>query len=403
MKLTVTSDPDSAKDIILRKITSLNYKNINYQSNLDGLLEKIPEISKKELQKFADKNFDSFLENGFVFSETSGTTGNPLPTPRNSIDYKWNTLNQITAYKRHLQSGQDRIAVLHPSILSPFIEASISALQLLNIGYLRIYPIPNVCNYERIISVLERYKVTAIMSTPSLVYKLLYECKKITGNYPTYLKKILLTGEFISSHNLNNMRRMLGDHSKVVPFVYGSSEAASLMYGIEDGGYVGFESDFIFEVVPYSDATEITINEEQYAYSGCLLVSWLRSGLLPIIRYNTNDFVKVRKTNDQFVFYPQGRIIDYPISLKNRIELDKILYSDNDNVIYNYTLRANNSLSKVEITVITDNTEKKLSEFCKNKISVLFPKSKIDIRYNEGEFLNFSPKPKYDIYLKFND
>ena len=163
---------------------------------LGQVLSKLPVLTKADLIAYGQGNQEDFLRTAILFSETSGTTDVPLQTPRGIRDLQWNILNQIIAYKRYLQPGFDRVAVIHPSVLSPFVEASCLALHQLGVGYVRLFPIPEVCTYKRILAVLERYRITAMMTTPTLAYKVLYEIRNLgakTDQLP--LKKALLTRE----------------------------------------------------------------------------------------------------------------------------------------------------------------------------------------------------------------
>lgn len=118
--------------------------------DLENILLRIPVQNKDDLIDYAEENRSSFLENSLLFSETSGTTGNPLQTPRGIIELTWNTKNQMYAYSRLLKKKHDRIAIIHPGVLSPFIEATTFALKNLEVGYVKIFPIEGVCDYRRI-------------------------------------------------------------------------------------------------------------------------------------------------------------------------------------------------------------------------------------------------------------
>jgi phenylacetate-coenzyme A ligase PaaK-like adenylate-forming protein len=99
------------------------------------------------------------------------------------------------------------------------------------------------------------------------------------------LKKILLTGEELSPTSIYNFKRIMGPDVLVAPFVYGSSEAATLMLGREDGSFDPVLDDFVFELRG-SDSEE----------GKKLIVTWLRDGLMPILRYDTGDHFAVAPT-----------------------------------------------------------------------------------------------------------
>ena len=228
--LVVTASDVEAVNLVKQRLSSLKrysslQKNLSMDNNQDlaNLLNSIPVISKSDLIKLGNDAYSQPESKIMLFSETTGTTGNPLSTPRGQDEFSWNTYNQANAYRRHLQPGLDRIAILHPSVMSPFVEVSARALQELGIGYVRIYPIPSVCDYERIYKILEFHGITAIMSTPTLIYKMIYELKKVgNGVLPLMLSKLLLTGELVSKAALSNMDQVLGrDIGAARSFVYG--------------------------------------------------------------------------------------------------------------------------------------------------------------------------------------
>lgn len=267
--------------------------------SLEETLSFLPVTDKKYLSEYTQIKKDNLLQECILFSETSGSTGTPLMTPRNPVDLAWNVNNQAESYRDLIQSGKDRVAIISPGILSPFIEASAFALNLIGVGYVRIYPIPGVCDYERMNKVINEYQITTIMTTPSLIMKYIYESKK--RNLVNKFNKILLTGERIPQSFGDNIRRILGDESiEVIPFVYGSSETATLMKGTKDFIYKSFDKDFVFELldpVSLERSQPVYDESDRKVYEGCLVVTWLRDGALPVLRYNTKDIFELEVTS----------------------------------------------------------------------------------------------------------
>lgn len=316
--MILTAQPEIALKRLKERVQSIHPTiDTSTYTSLEELLQAVPVISKTTIKTFLPSQ-DIILSKALLFSETSGTTGNPLPTPRCSEDLRWNMFNQAIAYKRFINPGIDRVAVLHPSILSPFVEASVAALQNLNIGYVRIYPIPHVCDYNRIFDILERYQITTIMSTPSLVYKLFFEFYKLHQKVPRFLYKLLLTGEHIGAACISNLKRLLNNKDSIVaPFVYGSSEAATLMIGREDGIFEPILDDFIFELV-----------DTEYTNYKRLIVTWLREGLMPIVRYDTNDLFVAEEKDFKTYLNFIGRYAKHPLSFYTLLsDIERIIYS----------------------------------------------------------------------------
>ncbi len=397
--LIFTGDADSA----LRRLkllcrthgVAVDSTDLEAATSLDALLQKIPVIDKQGLSDFAARERERFLSEGILFSETSGSTGEPLPTPRNQLDLQWNILNQINAYKRHLSPGDDRIAIVHPSILSPFVEATAMALRELSVGYVRVFPIPGLCDYQRIYDVFQRYRISAVMTTPTLAYKVFYELKKIgNGVLPSGIRHVLLTGESISNANMRNMDAVVGVSGAAKPFVYGSSETAVLMYGKEDGSYRPYLDDFVFEVHRQGDAAE------DGSVTGILVVSWLRDGLLPIVRYNTGDIFNVRTDPDsgELIFRALGRVGTGDVSMQRTI--DEAIFTLPENV-YDYSVRDDGS--RLEIHIVTESSSNQRdTATVEQQLASAIRGREISCTLNndDARFHEFSPVPKIRRYVR---
>ncbi len=370
-------------------------KGITEKKVIEEMLSEFDLTTKDNLLELADKNIDFNLREAMLFSETSGTTNNPLQTPRCKEDFDWNSLNQKIAYKEIIQPKIDRVAILHPSVLSPFIEASVKALQDLNIGYVRIFPIENICNYERIFQVLEKYQITTIMSTPSLVYKLLYEIYINQNKKLSFIKNILLTGEYISKENIFNFKKIVGDDVSVRSFVYGSSEAATLLIGNGDDTYKGIYEDFVYELINVGN-TEFSHLDTETSRHGNLVVTWLRSGLMPIYRYNTGDIFKIEFNSENKIFTALGRDTNSSINLFDRNVIDSLIYSSGI-IIFDYKI----SCVKEREYLIDIVSEKEVDECCihdlQKNFNVNFGEKylfNIEINNNKLDFYKFCAKPK---------
>lgn len=353
------------------------------QASLAELLDSLPVLSKADLARLLPTD-DSWLESAVLFSETSGTTGQPLQTPRGFGDLAWNAANQATAYRRFLQAGVDRVAILHPSILSPFVEASSMALRELNIGQVRVYPIPRVCDYRRIFEVLERYRITTVMSTPSLIYKLFHEfSRSVDTSIPKNLKKLLLTGEELSLSSAKNLKKFVGTDALVAPFVYGSSEAATLMLGREDGLFDPVLDDFIFELCesPNDDAKK-------------LIVTWLRDGLMPILRYDTGDYFSLSSSSSTALQF-HGRGEQNTANRWFRSTVEHVIYSL-DTAVFHYEGRFSEEKKELEISIFVAPNSAMVKHTLEEKLREHLPSWKGVVHVNAAShnFLQFSPAPK---------
>jgi phenylacetate-coenzyme A ligase PaaK-like adenylate-forming protein len=308
-------------------------------------LAQFPVYDKRGLLEQGERLFELELDSAVVLSETSGTTGMPaLVTPRSAEELRWNSRNIARAFNSTLSPALDRAAILHPAIMSPFAEACGLALAQLGIPYLRIYPIPKVCSYERLIRVLRSYDITAIMTTATLAYKVLYERSLLdTARGAWKVDKYLLTGELLTEASLRNLSLISG--GKASPFVYGSSEAATCFNGCEGGKYHPCLRDFVFELVPIDD---------RRAYYE-LLITWLNTGVRPLVRYNTHDVVSYGvgcPCGDPGVWLDaHGRNTEDALGFEQRRKLDEIVFGVGTSV-YHYDLSI--GPSEAVLTLILD-------------------------------------------------
>lgn len=382
--MILTSHPESAAQRVRARARKIHPQiDTHAETQLTELLETLPVLSKSDLAHHLPSD-ERWLETAVLFSETSGTTGQPLQTPRGAGDLAWNAINQANAYRRFLQPGVDRVAVLHPSILSPFIEASSMALRELSIGQVRVYPIPRVCDYRRIFDVFERYRITTVMSTPSLMYKLLYEFTKFgDGRPPKSLKKLLLTGEQLSSSSISNFKQLMGSDALVAPFVYGSSEAATLMLGREDGLFDPVLDDFVFELRGSGE------------HDGKkLIVTWLRDGLMPILRYDTGDFFELVPANSPALRF-LGRIGSNSVERRFRSKVEEAVHSL-DKPVFHYQGTFSEANRQLNVSVVVAQFDATTKYQLEAKLRECLPswQATVEVNPESIEFTQFSPAPK---------
>lgn len=401
MSIIVTQDPFYATQLVKRQARRLfHYQFDSRSDDLATLLERLPIRHKMDLISYGDDHHDEALETAILFSETSGTTGHPLQTPRGLQDLSWNVLNQIAAYKKRVQPGIDRVAILHPSVLSPFVEASAMALKALGVGYVRLFPIPKVCEYERMYEVLDRYAITTVMSTPTLIYKVLYELQRLhRGRLPAALKKMLVTGERFLPASARNMERILGAESIAQPFVYGSSETATLMQGCFDGGYRPITEDFLFEVLVEEDSrSSVNPTLGDWTPRGPLIVTWLRDGMLPILRYHTGDWFTLRQesSSGEYIFTFEGRNDSDGFDLSIQQKIEATLFSLSF-PIFHFECQLNTNQTRLLIDVASLELEQRAQIEAENAVmEAIDERWPVDVTLNRAtlSFFNFSPSPK---------
>jgi len=392
--MIVTRDKNAALKKLVPLAIEYGLIDVEQQfSTLESFLKRIPILTKTDLFKRVEDQQEMFLSRGILFSETSGSTGEPLVTPRNAEDLGWNTNNQMLAYKKYLTAGVDRVAIIHPGILSPFVEASCLALNQLGVGFVRVFALPKICEYTKIYEVLKRYKITTIMTTPTLASKVFYEFNKhALPNNLLSIDKLLLTGEPITPHSADNFSEILNCSAKTIPFVYGSSETATVMIGNTDCSYDPISEDFIFELVD-PETNEHLDSGVNGAIEGKLVISWLRNGLLPILRYDTGDIFRVTSDESRVAWECLGRTQSNGVSAR---VMDEIIYQEKI-PIYHYECNVINDHIYFTIITIPGGEENIDVDLIKTLLHQKFSDKyscSIEINPEIHEFYEFSIKPK---------
>lgn len=407
--LVITDCEQSAKVKLLEFCNTISYyrnqvnlKMLDNTQTLSQILSQLPIIDKQQLLEHGSALYQLPESMIMLLSETSGTSSQVhLPTPRSQEEMRWNSNNQAVAYAHHIKSGIDRLAIYHPTIMSPFAEASGFALKSLGVGYMRLFPIPKICDYARIVQTLTQHKITAIMSTPSLIAKLLYEKNKMHKLIDWHIDKILLTGEVITPAKLAMLDKLLGKKQANRLFVYGSSEAATCMFGNKNGLYTPFIKDFIFEVIP--STAHSTLPSKSNATVGRLCITWLQSGVRPLIRYDTGDNVIAYRINNTYQFKMLGRteVIDKSGASLDQERLDTVILNP-DFAIYHYSLMATDNKLTLDL-IIDDNGDKtRLETYYETVRNALqqYLGGEISIQVNreEHDFMQFSIPTKLKLW-----
>lgn len=175
----------------------------------------------------------------------------------------------------------------------------------------------------------------------------------------------------------------MGPGTLVAPFVYGSSEAATLMLGREDGLFDPVLDDFVFELRDSDEGDEKK-----------LIVTWLREGLMPILRYDTGDYFAVTPTVFPALRF-LGRDGSNSVERKLRSKVEQIMYSL-DKPVFHYqgTFSAANKQLNISVVVTSPDEATKLA--LEEKLREYLPSWQASVHVNPEsmEFMQFSPSPK---------
>lgn len=357
-----------------------------------GLLEMFPELEKADLIAQGESLYDLGARGTILFSETSGTTGDrPLVTPRSLEELRWNGRNLSKAFERHLARGLDRVAIVHPGLLSPFVEASTLALYQIGTPFLRIFPIEKVCSYERIVRVFRDYGITAMMTTPTLAAKLLFERQRLPKELQAWsVRKLLLTGEVLTKPALQNFGRLTCGDARA--FVYGSSEAATCAFGCSEGHYHPLLDDFAYELRPSASGSSARAE---------LVVTWLNTGVRPLVRYRTGDLVEHGTDcacGDPGVWFDVlGRASAESGRAPRRAALEEVIYSK-DEPVYHYELALGRGEHSLVLIIDPGASERRrerianqVAEACQARLDFA---PKVSVNPEGHEYYAFAPTAK---------
>ena len=407
--MVVTSDPNAAARILMSRAKEiLAFAECVMPSgptDLQSVLSSFP-ITDKAF--YTEHRANAFLDNArsvLLFAETSGTSGSaPLLTPRGRTDLTWNTYNQSLAYRRHVSAGQDRVMLLNPSVMSPFIEGSAKALYDLGVAHMRVFPIPKICDWSRIGRLINDYAITAIMSTPTLILKMLFELERLEIKVPS-LNKFLLTGEHLSRSLLSTLDAILGVAGASRPLIYGSSESASVFYGLEGGDYAGFNSDFVFEILPIEADWQDTILEglPDNAKFGRLAVSWLRDGIMTLVRFDTNDLFSCWQDpdTDRHVFRSHGRANIAGLSPVKIEQIEQVVWAGQGTLsnVFHFDLSISRKDAVLNIVTRPGNAAIKVSTLEERLNSVIGKPTRVLLNPEGHSFFDASPSAKTNRFL----
>lgn len=361
-------------------------------SQLTEIIEQLPISTKQSLINYRADNSNDYLSEALLFAETSGTTGAPLQIPRTRLDLANGVRNYTEAYKTVVRPGEDRVAFIHPSILSPLRDITVRSLHDLGVGVMTLFPIPGLCGYDRIHRVLCQNQVTTLLTSPSTVYQLIFNFFKLGLKFPLSIKKILVTGEYFSQSIAANIKRLIDRDCSIIPVIYGANEIGMMMFGDESFTYRGVTRDFIFECLPLENPDQYTSSVPDGVRLGELLVTGLNPTIMPIVRYATRDvFNFIPDLDGAWRFEHLGRKDDYPINLRQRNAIDDVLYSLADPIFHHQLIYdRRSSVATVQILSGGAVTPKEQAELADRISAILERSTKVNIETQsyDGDFVD---------------
>ena len=255
-------------------------------------LSKIPLLTKNELRKAGNDLLCKSIGEMAYYCETSGTTGDPIQTPRSREDVIWNIENYKHSWEPILSETGQIVAIMGPSELHSYVNTFSEIFSRLGCCTVKLYPYSPFVGYEKAINIIKNLKIQILSSTPSSILALA-KAVKVFGLDPKKdfdIKYIFVTGELCTEQMVSNIAEIW--NCTVYDCVYGTQEAFGLSSVCNCGKLHIFPHSYIYELV--DTMTGEFIGEEG---TGELVVTMLNPGAKPLLRYRTGDIVTIEKSN----------------------------------------------------------------------------------------------------------
>ena len=250
-------------------------------------LKKIPLTTKEELRHNSPHGIICVPKHElYQYHETFGTTGNPVST--------WLTKEDLLDNAREVNtsginfSKEDIVLVRFPYAISAIAHMVHVAAQLKDACVIPASARSTISPFPRIINLMQKLEVTVLCCLP-LQAILLAETAELMDLEPSKsfpnLRAIVTAGEPLS----RGKRKLLEDIWGVqIIDVYGMAEIGTAITDCEFGRAHLLDDYFIFELLGEDLQTEVRPNELGY-----LVVTTLNKKATPIIRYFTQDRVRI--------------------------------------------------------------------------------------------------------------
>jgi len=220
---------------------------------------------------------------------TTGTTGEPTPTPRLKEDIIWNAVSVASHWRAVLRPGT-RVANLMPSDIVPVGDLIANVCEYLDVSHVRLYPFTTgITDWERVCKTFDTYKPTVLFIAPGVLVQLTRYLKQreLLQTFAGSVRAIMLLGEV----NTQPLRERLARwwQCEVFDASYGSTETGTLAAVGEDLHMRLATATNYFELL-LPDGRLVTPAE---GLTGRLVVTPLNLYARPLLRLDTGDSVTI--------------------------------------------------------------------------------------------------------------
>jgi len=272
--------------------------------------QNIPFLTKEILREKWQDIMIGPISDAVHYYQTTGTTGQVVPCPRNIDDITWNNATYTQTWGR-LIKGLDAkvIGVLGPAELHSFADTITEVGKRINILSVKCWPFsPMVNGIDKTLNVVKNLDIDVIFCTPGLLMTLAMYIRKYKYDIKDFSNKIfLLQGELCTAAMKNNLKDIWNtDH--IYDGTYSSQEAYGITSTCKNGHLHHISPNYIIEILDYKTNKIKPIED---GVTGELVVTMLNPSIKPMIRYCTGDLVRItlEKCDDIYspIVIPLGR------------------------------------------------------------------------------------------------
>ncbi|QKW07737.1 phenylacetate--CoA ligase family protein [Streptomyces sp. NA04227] len=275
------------------------------------------------------------VHEGWVFYETTGTTGRATPCPRDNIDSLVNNMALSVCYDHVFRThGENHvIGVMGPNELHSTGDTFGDVCRNLGHAHAKMWPHSPVVGFERALEVVREIGITGVFCTPNVAMSMAKEAVH-AGLEPKDLgiRFFMFTGELATPGLLRNIGEVWG--ATAYNCLYASQEASILGAVHGDGRLRTVPLNVHYELIDPATGRPVP-RQANGDRQGELVVTHLYQGSKPLVRYRTGDLVRLSPAvgggdYPSEVLLPLGRVRDV-IDLNGRqvtaYELESVILS----------------------------------------------------------------------------
>lgn len=372
------------------------YKNnhVEIQSILEeSNLQKLPFTTKEHLrQQYPFGLLASSLEKVSHYAESTGTTG--VPTSAYFSQKDWFQNNIHVAYRLMDLFSEDDIAVISaPYELSVPAQDLEKTFDLIGITQVACGVLNEFCSWEKTVDLINKVQPTIMVASGTRMLLLSEVARKMgyCAKSDFSIKKILNIGETANPTKAKKIKEIWGAD---VFNAYGMTETCSLAITCRYGNMHIMDDRYYYEVIDVH--TGDNINDERV---GELVITSLENEVMPLIRYKTND--QVRVTTQHCECGNKAEIIEHFGRIEDVIRIGEwqISYLKIEELIM--SCESHNKFYRVEyshkqICITVDLKENYSAEFILEELQNKFPES-----VRDNIIVNIFAREEREAYIEY--